>query len=173
MEIKTNVELNIYKASKKDLKAITNLLLLCWKNAYKEILPSSHLQKISFNEKYTYLTEEMNNNSIIYNAHVNDELIGIIILRKEKRVQLPGNNGEISNLYVHPKYLGNGYGTQLLKFAIEELKIFNYQNVCAWTFSNNTVARLFYEKNGLYFDGNIRPYPFAEKNFLVRYVKKL
>ena len=51
---------------------------------------------------------------------------------------------DVDDLYVHPDYHGRGFGTRLLKKALERLG----PPVWLWVFQENAKARAFYEKHG-------------------------
>lgn len=56
---------------------------------------------------------------------------------------LGGVPGWVNHLFVHPDHQGAGYGSRLLKRAMEGSEI-----VQLWTFQGNTKARAFYEAKG-------------------------
>ena len=63
-----------------------------------------------------------------------DELIGMMTLRE----------GWIDQLYVDPKYVGQGRGSSLMAHA----KLLRPEGLNLWTFQSNVRARQFYETHG-------------------------
>lgn len=59
----------------------------------------------------------------------------------------------IENLYVLPEEQRKGYGTRLLRFAIEQCE----GNAELWVLNNNLGAKRLYEKNGFAATGKIHP----------------
>lgn len=62
--------------------------------------------------------------------------------------------GEIVAIYFLPEYMGKGYGKELLRVAIRQLKKLGFQEIFLWVLEDNLRARRFYEKEGFSFSGN-------------------
>ena len=76
----------------------------------------------------------------------------LYMLIDEKPVGIVSIHGSlIENLYVLPSEQNKGYGTQLLKFAVEKCA----ESPCLWILSTNDGARRLYERNGFQPTGNI------------------
>jgi GNAT superfamily N-acetyltransferase len=56
--------------------------------------------------------------------------------------------GEIYALYVDPPAQGAGAGTTLLAHAEERLRALGHERAMLWTFTDNGLARRFYERHG-------------------------
>ena len=104
------------------------------------------IKEVSYNDILSLFKEykedyiiSMSNNSKYYAYELNNEFIGFIcILDLDKEL-------EIIDVFVLPKYQGNGYGDKLLKYILDNYKDRNYfleVNV------NNEKAINLYKKNG-------------------------
>lgn len=62
--------------------------------------------------------------------------------------------GEIVAIYFLPGYIGKGYGKELLRVVIRQLKKLGFQDIFLWVLEDNLRARKFYEKEGFSFSGN-------------------
>ena len=142
------MEIVIKKAEIKDVFDISKLHAICWKDAYKNIIPNSYLKKIYLDDWCEEFEDGINNKTReAHIAYIDDKPIAVISHGKS-RCNME-NYGEIISLYVHPIYQGSGIGSMLLKHAIEYIKKESgYSNICLCVFDKNENAKKFYEKNG-------------------------
>ena len=108
-------------------------------------------------------------------SEIDDKIIGfasICAFRDAEKNQL---TGEISAIYLHPKYWRQGLGSQLCLAALAELAAIKYKVVYLWVLSDNTQARSFYESLGFEVTGSTKMEEFYEGGALLEEVlyKKL
>lgn len=137
----------IKKADVKDVFEISKLHAICWKDAYKSIIPDSFLKKIYLDDWCEEFEDGIKNKTREAHIAYIDEKPIAVISHGESRCSMEGY-GEIISLYVHPIYQGFGIGLLLLKEAIKYIKESGYNNICLRVFEKNENARKFYEKNG-------------------------
>lgn len=82
-------------------------------------------------------------NSEIYNAKLNDEIVGVFVL-----YPLLNNSVEIKNIAVLDKYQGKGIGSLMLENAIQIAKKKKYVSIYIGT-ANSSIGQLYlYQKKG-------------------------
>ncbi|WP_157153954.1 GNAT family N-acetyltransferase [Brachyspira murdochii] len=147
------MDIVVKKAELKDVFDISKLHAICWKDAYKNIIPDSYLKRIYLDDWCTEFEEGINNKTReAHIAYIDDKPIAVISHGKS-RCSMEGY-GEIISLYVHPIYQGSGIGTLLLEEALKYMKDLGYTNICLCVFEKNEKAKEFYEKNGFKDSGN-------------------
>jgi ribosomal protein S18 acetylase RimI-like enzyme len=139
--------MRLRKACLEDIGEISRIHALSWKKAYKGIVPQAYLDELredlwvpAFNTwiKNGVLTAQL--------ISVEDKPVGSIAYGKSRDKSRP-EWGEIVSLYLLPEYFGRGYGNELLKAALLDLRQSGYQNIYLWVLKENQRARHFYEKN--------------------------
>lgn len=88
----------------------------------------------SFKEHLYFLNHILPEQYLIELALMNEKVVGMIAY----------NDSEISQLYIHVDYQGNGIGQALLNKA----KVQSSGKLSLYTFEINKTAQRFYEKNG-------------------------
>ena len=63
------------------------------------------------------------------------------------------NEGQITNIAVHPDYRNNGFGNLLMKSLIDNMKNWNCNSLTLEVRSSNTIARKLYSKYGFIEEG--------------------
>lgn len=147
------MDIVVKKAELKDVFDISKLHAICWKDAYKNIIPDSYLKRIYLDDWCAEFEEGINNKTReAHIAYIDDKPIAVISHGKS-RCSMEGY-GEIISLYVHPIYQGSGIGTLLLEEALKYMKDLGYTNICLCVFEKNENAKEFYKKNGFKDSGN-------------------
>lgn len=127
-----------------DAVAISHVYEESWKFAYKHIIPQSYLDSIPAGRWAPHLRQEGMRTLIMLEQ---GRVIGTSSYCESRFPDFSGM-GEIVSIYLLPEYMGKGYGTLLLRAAVEELKKLGYQEIFLWVLEENHRARTFYEKNG-------------------------
>lgn len=142
------MDIVVKKAELKDVFDISKLHAICWKDAYKNIIPDSYLKRIYLDDWCTEFEEGINNKTReAHIAYIDNKPIAVISHGKS-RCSMEGY-GEIISLYVHPIYQGSGIGTLLLEHAVKYMKDLGYTNICLCVFEKNEKAKEFYQKKDL------------------------
>ncbi len=128
---------------------ISNVYEQSWKYAYKGIIPQSYLDSIPSGQWCGAFDNPDKHTLIMLDG---DKIIGTSSCYRS-RFDNYKDWGEIISIYLLPEYMGKGYGTSLLKKAVEELKAMGFKTIFLWVLEENHRARLFYEKFGFKFSG--------------------
>lgn len=123
-----NPDIQFRAATKADMPEVAKLFKLS-RESELPYLPKLHTPEedvaffsvVVFGQQDVYLLEE------------SERLLGFVAYDKNW----------VHHLYLHPKELGKGYGSKLLKLALQNASILHL-----WAFQKNTRAIEFYKKHG-------------------------
>ena len=133
-----------YMTPSDDRIAISRIYEESWKAAYRGIIPQDYLDSIQegrwvnnldIPEWFTMVCIEQG------------EYIGTSSFCRSRFKQYP-DAGEVISIYLLPDYWGKGYGKELLKNVLDELKFQGFSEVFLWVLEENSRARRFYESYG-------------------------
>ena len=110
-----------------------------WKESHRSFCSVEFVEKHTPIAQAEYLRREMNAGKSVYML-IDDYPVGIVSV----------HGGLIENLYVLPSAQCKGYGTQLLKFAIQKCQ----STPKLWILNINEGAYRLYTKNGFNETGN-------------------
>lgn len=149
--------------------AISRVYEESWKYAYKDIIPQSFLDSIPTGNWTSNLDQNGRKTLVMLE---NNEIIGTSSFCESRFPEFKGM-GEIISIYLLPQYIGKGYGTNLLRAVIAELKKSGYNQIFLWVLEENYSAIKFYEKNGFiktdkFLDDNIGGKSLREIQYLLR-----
>lgn len=133
-----------YMNTKDDTMEISKIYEESWKFAYRGIIPQDYLNSIQEGQWATNL-DNPNRKTLV--CIDNGRIVGTSSFSESRFEQFPGF-GEIISIYLLPHYIGKGYGRNLLKSAIAELKKRGHENIFLWVLEENVRARHFYEQFG-------------------------
>lgn len=164
----------IRHADVNDAGILGNIHALSWQKAYKDILPKAFLEKVTVENRTKYFMKALSENKeedlIIYDK---DEALGFATIGECRDKDFDETYGEIWGIYMHPDYYGRGYGTELMKCCINELKNRGYLKITLWVLEDNKNAISFYEKQGFKKEGKVNELNLGEKINEVRYIMYL
>ena len=111
----------------------------------------THYMSRAFSQE-KLLEEILNPNSTFYFAHLEDQLGGYMKLNTGlAQSDLSDQNAlEVERIYVGSGFQGNGFGSQLMHFAMDKAKQLNKDFIWLGVWEHNTKAISFYEKIGFY-----------------------
>ena len=135
-------------AKRDELYEISVFLNACWRATYNEIISPEYLDALSDDDKYEKLLKRFDENpSDFLIMRYANELIGVAIFGKSYTEGYL-DDGEISAIYIHQDYIGQGYGHALFTEAERMLSEKGYTNFIVDVLSDNTNAIVFYQKHG-------------------------
>lgn len=146
---------------------VSRVYALSWKAAYSKFIPRDYLCSIKENAWYEYLAGVLPN---LWLASECGQIIGVCTYgpARDKACRAWG---EIVSLYLLPGAARKGYGTKLLRAAMDSLFEMGCGSVYLWVFEDNHTARRFYEKNGFLWNGDkMRETIGGRELYSVRYV---
>src|SRR4051812_18268757 len=129
----TRREVDFRTASSADAAAVADVYLASRKR-FVSFAPLVH----SDGEVLDWIRDVLIPKGRVTVVEIESRITGMMVLSTED------GNGWIDHMYVHPDHLGSGIGAQLMSRAKSELG----PPIRLYTFQENEVARLFYERNG-------------------------
>lgn len=117
----------IRKINKDDCKEITHVITIAWNETYRGIVSDDILDKLYLNEeertfKFESRFNENDNHQFV--LEVDNKIVGYmnVGLTDDKEFN---NCGEIHAIYIINGYKGYGFGKEMIKVGIQELKNMN------------------------------------------------
>lgn len=127
-----------------DRMAVSHVYEESWKYGYKGLIPQEYLDSIPKGRWATRVDRPGFNALVMIDG---DRIFGTSGYGKSRCADLK-DFGEIISIYLLPEYIGKGYGRQLLKETVRELKESGFHDIYLWVLKGNYRARRFYEKYG-------------------------
>lgn len=147
--------MGIRNATLEDVKDIATIHVTAWQTVYKDLIPQSYLDNLSITKReqtwHNILTDSKTHTIV---QEINGLVVGFANFghtRDEDKDLLL--TGEITSIYLNPKYWKKGLGTALFEFILENMKKREFTQVTLWVLDTNQQARSFYQKMGLKPDG--------------------
>lgn len=140
----------IRDAKIEDAKEMSRLCFLSWKEGFKELVPVNLLDEITEDfwvEYFAVLIDKYGHVDRIKVILENDIIVGLISygrIPSDKFEKLV----EIHSLYILPEYFNKGYGSELVEYAVNDLRELGYHNLTFWVIKDDKRAEKFCEKNG-------------------------
>ena len=145
-------DLKIRTATINDAKSIAMVQISSWRAGYKGIIPDKYLNEMHFENHIRGWEEKMQSGDAsqrFYVAETKGNITGFIVVCAP-RDENAGFDYELSALYLHPEWWGQGVGQALFNRAVTDLKKHGIKNMYVWVLRDNTIARRFYSKMGGY-----------------------
>jgi len=147
--------MSIRTATLEDIKDIATIHVITWQVAYKGLIPQSYLDNLSIAKREQAWSNILNNSkthTIV--QEINGTVVGFADFGHTRDEDKNFNvTGEITSIYLDPKYWRKGLGTELFQFILEDMKNKEFTQVTLWVLDTNQAARSFYQKMGLQPDG--------------------
>ena len=139
----------IRKVKNSDCKFIAHVITVAWNETYKGIVSDEILNNLYLNEEER--TNNMINRFDENNIHqfvleINNEVVGYMNVGLSDDNEYD-NCGEIHAIYIISKYKGNGFGKEMVKEGIKELKRMNCNKMLIGCLVGNP-TNSFYEHIG-------------------------
>lgn len=141
----------IRQANKQDISRIAEIIVFGKRVAYRPIFENDY---VSFNElQVVRLYEEYKNNPHRLDGMLlyDDGIIKGVI----NGHSIGDQTIEITDFYVEPFFVGQGIGTLLIKYLIQQVRKKGVHKIVLWVIKDNIKARKFYEDNGFANSGKI------------------
>ena len=159
-----------YISESDDRNAVSRIYEQSWRAAYRGIIPQAYLDAIPRGRWVKNLDTPGWSTMVCVE---NREYVGTSSFCRSRFEQFP-DAGEVISIYLLPEYFGKGYGTQLLRAVLGELKKQGFAEVFLWALEENHRAGRFYEKNGFSRSGETMETVIGGKTLReVRYVRRL
>ena len=133
-----------FMAESDDLLVLSDIYEQSWKFAYRGIIPQAFFDSIPSGRWADSFTRETLKTLCLLE---NQRIVGTASICKSRWAEYP-DFGEIVSIYLLPEVMGRGYGAQLLRRCVAELRKMGHERILFWVLAENARARRFYEKNG-------------------------
>ena len=163
------------RAAPEDAGEYTACHIACWQSAYRGIVPDEYLD--GMNAELEERTEKRRQYIIDpdredYCVMLDDKMIGFLVYGKG-RDEDKADSGEVCGIYLRGEYWDRGYGSRMMKFAIEGLKRAGYREAFLWVLEENARAKKFYEKHGFAPDGASKTIELGKPLIELRYMRSI
>ncbi len=151
-----NSTIYIRRATAADSETMADIHRRSWSAAYAGLLSAEAIAQKNAGRSALWkrlLQEESQENANYFLAEADGVPAGMISIGSYRDENIP-DIGEIRAIYLLPEYWNRGIGSQLIAFAMAELKKAGYHQVSLWVLSTNANAIRCYEKNGFKQDGS-------------------
>lgn len=112
----------IRTAKQEDAANIAKVHVDSWRTTYKDIIPQSYLDKLSYEQRTTLWQNNLANPARnVFVAEVNGEIIGFVVGEKRDTNTEPDAT-DLSAIYLLEQWQGKGVGKLLLKKSCKYLK---------------------------------------------------
>ena len=139
-------KLIIRDATQKDAKAISQVQVDSYLDAYKPLLPAEYLANFTYEEQEKDWLEWGVSHPVDYLLVAEDET-GIIAYALSRALAEESGWGEVAALHVSPRHKGQGAGKALFLESARRLEQRGCRSLLIWTLEDNP-SRGFYEHLG-------------------------
>ena len=141
--------IQVRPATLRDAKAIAEIHVAAWQDAYKGLLPDATLETLSVQKRQAYWREAIDHcEPQVMVAHIDIGIMGFVGFVRSRDKGTPSSTGEIWALYAKPVHWDKGVGLALWDAAREGLQEEGCTNVTAWVPLRNERALRFHELAG-------------------------
>jgi GNAT superfamily N-acetyltransferase len=139
-----------------DARAIAEIDIACWRQAYAHILPVAYLDARSLDERTVWWEDRLEDDSDlaeqVFVALEGERVVGFAGVGRSRDPD-GGGCGELGFIYVAPDRWRSGIGRELLRVGLDSLRDRGFQEATLWVFEANNLAEAFYEAEGWTPDG--------------------
>jgi GNAT superfamily N-acetyltransferase len=160
-----------------DARAIAEVHVASWRDAYRGLLPDEYLEKLSVEERearrLAWFADPEPGSGVLV-AEEAGRIVGFVSFGPSRDEDASEGIGEVPAIYVDPRAVGTGVGRELFAAATQALREVGFRRATLWVLEANERARGFYEKAGWSWDGSVSTHRFECANEpVVRYAVDL
>lgn len=140
--------MKIRKATLEDAEGIAKVHVDSWRTTYKEIIPSSYLNNLSYVQRTELWRSNISkeNNHVVVAGGDAGQIIGFADSWKREN-NITEHSGDLTSIYLLEEYQGKGIGKMLLKELFNHYKEMAYEKIFVEVLEDNK-TRYFYEHYG-------------------------
>ena len=140
--------MKIRKASLGDAAGIAKVHVDSWKSTYKDIIPSSYLNNLSYEQRTELWRSNIKkgDNHVVVAEGENGQIVGFADSWKRDS-NSEENSGDLTSIYLFEEFQGQGIGRMLLEALFNYYKEMGYEKVFVEVLEDNK-TRYFYEYYG-------------------------
>ena len=144
--LSSSVNACVNKGRASDAEALAKLFADSWRQAYRGIIPHSHLELIIDRRGPHWWRKAVRSRDSVVTLTVGEEIAGYSSYGADR--SRGGERGEIYELYVTPSHQGLGFGEYLFEACRHELDKRKFRGLVVWALADNTMATDFYWRRG-------------------------
>jgi len=140
--------MRIEAARPEDCRAIAEVNVSAWQQAYRHILPADFLASRAVEPTEVFWRDQLANASLeLLLARRDTAVLGFVALGPSRDADA-ADCGEIWSIYVAPEVWSQGAGRRLCLTALERLRARAYATATLWVLAENQRALRFYRSLG-------------------------
>ncbi|WP_419393978.1 N-acetyltransferase family protein [Cytobacillus praedii] len=141
----------IREAKVEDAEGISRVHVDCWRTTYKNILPKTYLDSLSYAQRTEIWKKNITNagNHVFVAENSKGEIVGFADGGKRETNTLK-DTGDLTSIYILEQWQGQGIGTGLIKQLFLQFKKLGYETIFVEVLEDNK-SRFFYEEMGAKF----------------------
>lgn len=149
-------------ATDEDAPAVARVHVDSWRAAYAGLIPQAVLDGLSVEQRESFwrATADEPGDHRLWVAESAGRVVGFASTGPGRDDDLPAGAGELMAIYVAPAAWSKGFGAQLFRRAIADLRERDLDPVVLWVLAANDRGRRFYEAMGWQPDGAERQIDF-------------
>jgi len=142
------MDIEVRLAAPEEALEITRVHIAAWREAYREILPRSHLDALDEASLTRRRETSLRASDLATFVATRDrQIVGYAVAGRNRGFP-PNISGEMHALYLLPESQGLGLGRRFTLAAAEWILLHLGESMIVWTFEKNTAARGFYQHLG-------------------------
>lgn len=138
--------MKIREAVLDDAEGIARVHVDSWRTTYKEIVPNSYLQQLSYEQRAENWSRCIRHNALYVAEDENGKIVGFATGGKERTGKYEAD-GELYAIYLLKDVQGLGIGKKLTRKIAGNLKEQGFNSMLVWVLENNP-SKAFYESLG-------------------------
>lgn len=142
----------IRQASPADARAIAQVHIRSWQDAYRDLMPADYLGALSSTlarRESFWMASIESGESNVWVAQVNQQVVGWISAGASRDEDaLADNAGEVTAIYVVAEHWHTGVGRGLWNAGLQYLVEQGFQQLTLWVLARNERAIRFYRRAG-------------------------
>ena len=150
----------VRRATSDDARAIAAVHVQAWRWAYRGLLPSSVLARMSDAPREATWRETIvadgEERASVWVAELSGRVLGFVATGSPQQAGYAPDTAEVYAIYQLPEVAKTGVARRMLVRALDELRARGFRCAILWVLESNARARDFYERGGWCFDGGAR-----------------
>ncbi|KAF2410972.1 L-amino acid N-acyltransferase YncA [Pseudomonas antarctica] len=142
----------IRHASPADARAIAQVHISSWQQAYRDLMPADYLNSLGATlarRESFWISSIESGESNVWVAQVNKQVVGWISVGASRDEDAAADNtGEVMALYVEAEHWQTGVGLALWNAGLQFLTEQGFQHLTLWVLARNKRAIRFYRRAG-------------------------
>ena len=129
-----------------DAEGIARVHVDSWRTTYKDIVPDSYLQQLSYEQRAENWSRGIGHNALYVAEDENGKIVGFATGGKERTGKYDAD-GELYAIYLLQDVQGKGIGKKLTQVIAKSLKEEGFSSMLVWVLDRNS-SKAFYESLG-------------------------